>query len=198
MVEEARLEQNESGLAPVTEGWFVVNVRDAAWDVHDVFGASCMFESPDAEFTDLGIRLTVLEPRQPNGLYHREATQEDFLVLQGECALLVEGQERRLRAWDFFHCPPDTEHILVGEGEAPCVILMTGARRPGRPIHYPVSELARSHGAGVEVETNSPAEAYAGYRDERFERPASWDSLPWRESVPEVPSMGQDHRRARG
>ena len=103
MVEEARLEENESGLAPATEGWFVVNVRDAAWDNHDVFGASCMFESPAAEFTELGIRICVLRPGQPNGLYHGEETQEDFLVLSGECLLLVQGEERRLRAWDFFH-----------------------------------------------------------------------------------------------
>jgi uncharacterized cupin superfamily protein len=179
VIAEAHLEQNESGLAPTTEGWFVVNVRDAAWDTHDTFGASCMFESSAAEFAELGVRLTVLEPGQPNGLYHAEDTQEDFLVLSGESLLLVEGEERHLRAWDFFHCPPMTEHILVGAGESPCVILMTGARRPGRPIVYPVSELARRYDAGVETETRSPPEAYASYGDERLERPPSWGSLPW-------------------
>lgn len=179
MVDEATLERNESGLAPTAPGWFVVNVRDAAWEVHDVFGASCMFESLAAEFEDLGIRLSVLLPGQPNGLYHREDTQEDFLVLAGECVLLVESQERRLRQWDFVHCPPDTEHIFVGAGDGPCVLLMTGARRAGRPIFYPVSELARSHGAGVEHETPSPREAYASSGDERMERPAYWDDLPW-------------------
>ncbi len=179
MVAEARLEPYGVGLAPATEGWFVVNVRDAAWDDHDVFGASCMFESRDAEFSELGIRLTVLEPGQPNGLYHGEETQEDFLVLAGECLLLVEGEERPLRTWDFFHCPSGTEHILVGAGDGPCVVLMTGARRPGRPIFYPVSELALRHGAGVETETPDPREAYASYPDERLERPGSWDRLPW-------------------
>ncbi len=156
-----------------------MNVRDAAWDEHDVFGASCMFESRDAEFSELGIRLTVLEPGQPNGLYHGEETQEDFLVLAGECVLLVEGEERPLRAWDFFHCPSGTEHILVGAGDGPCVVLMTGTRRTGRPILYPVSELALRHGAGVLVETPDPREAYASYPDERLERPGSWDRLPW-------------------
>jgi len=179
MVAEARLEQLESGLAPATEGWFVVNARDAAWLTHDVFGASCVFESPDAEFAELGIRLTVLEPGQPNGLYHGEETQEDFLVLHGECRLLVEGEERLLRAWDFFHCAPNTEHIVVGAGDGPSVVLMTGARRPGRPIHYPVSDLARRHRAGVEVATSSPPEAYSGYPDERIERPPYWADLPW-------------------
>jgi uncharacterized cupin superfamily protein len=179
VVEEARLEQYGSGLAPTTEGWFVVNVRDTSWDTHEVFGSSCMFESPDAEFTELGIRVTVLEPGQPNGLYHGEETQEDFLVLAGECLLLVEGEERRLQAWDFFHCPWNTEHILVGAGEGPCVILMTGTRRPGRPIFYPASELALRHGAGVEQATPNPREAYAKYDEERLERPPSWDALPW-------------------
>jgi len=179
VVEKAGLKETSSGLAPATEGWFVVNVRDAAWDNHDVFGASCMFESPDAEFTELGIRICVLQPGQPNGLYHGEATQEDFLVLAGECLLLVEGEERRLEAWDFFHCPSGTEHIFVGSGEAPCVLLMTGTRRQGRPILYPVSELALRHKAGVETETPSPKVAYASYPQERVERPASWDDLPW-------------------
>ena len=179
MTDEARLEDYGSGLAPAAAGWFVVNARDAAWLTHEIFGASCMFESPDAEFADLGVRLSVLEPGQPNGLYHGEETQEGFLVLDGECLLLVEGEERRLRAWDFFHCPDGTEHILVGAGDGTCIVLMTGTRKPGRPIHYPVSEPALSHRAGVEVATNSPPEAYASYPDERIERPPYWDSLPW-------------------
>ena len=179
MTDEARLENYGSGLAPATEGWFVVNARDATWLTHDFFGASCVFESPDAEFTDLGVRLSVLQPGQPNGYYHGEETQEGFLVLHGECLLLVEGEERRLRAWDFFHCPNGTEHIIVGAGSGPCVVLMTGNRKPGRPIHYPVSELALGNQAGVEVATNSPSEAYAGYPDERIERPPFWDALPW-------------------
>jgi uncharacterized cupin superfamily protein len=179
VVEEARLEDIGSGLAPATGGWFVVNVRDAAWDRHDVFGASCMFESRDAEFEELGIRICVLQPGQPNGLYHGEETQEAFLVLSGECLLLVEGEERPLRAWDFFHCPGGTEHILVGAGDGPCAVLMTGTRRPGRPIFYPVADVALRYNAGVETETPNPREAYAGYADERIERPASWSELPW-------------------
>jgi uncharacterized cupin superfamily protein len=121
----------------------------------------------------------VLEPGQPNGLYHGEETQEDFLVLYGECLLLVENEKRRLKAWDFFHCPPLTEHIMVGSGSGPCVILMTGTRKPGRPIVYPVSELALRHNAGVEKETLSPREAYAPYAEEVLERPPTWDQLPW-------------------
>jgi uncharacterized cupin superfamily protein len=93
-------------------------------------------------------------------MYHRENEQEDFLVLAGECLLLVEGQERHLHQWDFVHCPPWTEHVLVGAGDGPCAVLALGARTGG-DIVYPVSELALRHGAGVERETPNPQEAYA-------------------------------------
>jgi quercetin dioxygenase-like cupin family protein len=107
---EAQLEDSGSGLTPVTEGWFVVNVRDAEWWFAETRGARCAFENeygdPPVEFAQLGINVTVLEPGQ-TGLYHAESNQEAFLVLSGECALLVEGEERRLRPWDFFHSSRD-------------------------------------------------------------------------------------------
>jgi uncharacterized cupin superfamily protein len=179
VVREARLEPNESGLAPGEDGWFVVNVRETAWLTNEHFGSTCVFEGTEAHFSQLGISLHVLQPGQPNGLYHAESNQEDFLVLSGECLLLVEDEERTLRAWDFVHCPPNTEHIFVGAGDGPCVVLMTGRRDPERTIVYPASELARRHSAGVETETSSPAEAYASYPDFQLERPPYWDELPW-------------------
>src|SRR5579875_3081916 len=102
---EARLQDAGSGLAPAGEGWFVVNLRDAEWWESTTFGASCAFESQDAQFPQLGINVTVLSPGQPSCLYHSESQQEAFLVLLGECRLLVEGGEQLLRPWDFFHCP---------------------------------------------------------------------------------------------
>ena len=147
-----------SGLAPVTEGWFVVNVRDAEWFSSETRGAACWFANeygePPVEFAQFGINVTVLEPGQ-SGVYHAEANQEAFLVLAGECRLLVEGEERRLRPWDFFHCPPWTEHAFVGAGDGPCVILMVGAH-VGPEVRYPVSELAARYGASVEKETSDP------------------------------------------
>ena len=137
-VTEARLENLGSGLAPVTEGWFVVNVRDAEWFSSQTRGAACWFANeygePPIEFAQLGINVTVLEPGQ-SGVYHAEANQEAFLVLAGECRLLVEGEERRLRAWDFFHCPPWTEHAFVGGGRS-AVRHPDGRRtpKPGRAI----------------------------------------------------------------
>jgi uncharacterized cupin superfamily protein len=176
---EARLERTEYGLAPAGEGWFAVNVRDAAWVTNEKFGAACIFETDAVDFPQIGYTLAVLEPGQPNGLYHREDNQEDFLVLAGECLAIVEGEQRRLRAWDFLHCPAGTEHIFVGAGDGPCVIFMAGARLREKQIVYPRSELALRHGAGAQAETTSPAEAYAPFGRWQPGRPASWDGLPW-------------------
>jgi uncharacterized cupin superfamily protein len=179
VVPEARLEQYESGLAPKTEGWFVLNARDGTWYTSPQLGSVWELESRDVGFDQLGIRITTLLPGQAHGFYHRETTQEAFLVLAGECLLLVEGQERKLAAWDFFHSPPGTEHVLVGAGDGPCAILMTGTHSPDQAIVYPVSELAGRHGASVSAETTDPREAYAGLPEERIERAPYWDELPW-------------------
>ena len=125
--------------------WFVVNVRDGHWRTHHAFGASCGFEDSETSFEQFGVNVRVLQPGQPNCLYHSESNQEDFLVLAGECLLLVEGEERPLRAWDFVHCPPGTEHVFVGAGDGPCVILMVGGRSEDERLLYPVSEVARRH-----------------------------------------------------
>ena len=145
---QARLEDVGSGLAPVSPGWFVVNVRDAAWVTNEAFGARCLFEAdvpalrerPDLEplrFKHLGIKLAVFDPDQPSGLYHADSAEEDFLVLQGECVARIESEERVLRQWDFLHCAPGTHHGFAGAGDGPCVLLMVGARVPGRTFDYP-------------------------------------------------------------
>ena len=193
-VEEARLEEVGSGLAPVTSGWFVVNAGEAAWVRNEAFGGRCVFESsarvlaerPDVEprwFEQVGFTLAVLEPGKPSGMYHAESSQEDFLVLAGTCLLLIEEQERELRAWDFVHCPPGTRHSFVGTGDGPCVIFMTGARREGDTIVYPRSEAALARGAGVEAETPEPSVAYAPFPHWRLGRPDAWEALPWGEPV---------------
>jgi uncharacterized cupin superfamily protein len=186
---EAKLEDVGSGLAPVNAGWFVVNVRDAAWLTNPAFGARCVFEAdtpvlrqrPDLteqRFDGLGVRLAVLEPGKPSGLYHAESAQEGFLVLAGECTAIVEGEERTLRQWDFLHCPPGTSHVFVGGAAGPCVLLMIGARIPGRTITYPREDAALRHGAGVEEETDSPREAYAPFAHWQPGRPGD-AALPW-------------------
>jgi uncharacterized cupin superfamily protein len=182
-VDEARLEDSGSGLAPTSEGWFVVNARDAMWLTSEgdkqSTGAECAFETPYAEFPQFGIRLHVLPPGESNGLYHQENQQESFLVLSGECTLLVEGQEKTLRPWDFFHSPAGTEHIFVGAGDEPCVILMAGGRQMPWEVVYPKSELAAKYGASADEETSDPDKAYADFEPSRRERPSYWSRLPW-------------------
>jgi uncharacterized cupin superfamily protein len=187
---EAQLEDVGSGLAPVSEGWFAVNTRDAAWLANPAFGARCVFQAdapvlrdrPDLtehRFPDLGITLAVLEPGRPSGLYHAESAQEDFIVLAGECVAIVEDEERSLQQWDFLHCPAGTAHVFVRAGQGPCVLFMVGARTPGKSIVYPRSEAALRHGAGVEEETPSPQDAYGPFPHWQPGRPASPEGLPW-------------------
>jgi uncharacterized cupin superfamily protein len=160
MVPEAPLEAAGTGRAPKGEGWFVVNAREARW-LEGAFGSYTRFEG-EGRFPQIGINIGVLQPGQPACMYHAENEQEDFLVLSGEALLLVEGQERRLRAWDFVHCPPWTEHVFVGAGDGPCAILAVGTRL-GDDVVYPASELAQRHGAGVQKETKEGKEAYADF-----------------------------------
>jgi uncharacterized cupin superfamily protein len=171
MVPEARLVRADAGLLPEGEGWYVLNAREAEWYAKEGLGASVGFEG-NVRFTQYGVNIQVLDPGEPNSMYHGEEDQEDFLVLHGECLLIVEGEERPLKAWDFVHCPPYTRHVFVGAGDGPCAILMVGGRN-GEGLVYPVDETALKHDAGVSEETPDPKVAYA-----RF--PAG-GSLPYRD-----------------
>jgi quercetin dioxygenase-like cupin family protein len=155
--------------------WFVVNVADAPAKRGDRDGAWVKFEPEDGpEFPQFGLNVQVLWPGQPNCAYHAENLQEDFLVVAGECIAIVEEQERRLKAWDFVHCPPGTRHVFIGAGDGPCTIVMVGARRPDEELLYPLSELAARYGAqSVNAPTDGPG-AYEGWPpSEPIER------LPW-------------------
>ena len=157
---EARLENG----VPQDDGWFVVNARDSRWAWNGM-GGYCPFEGDDeARFRDLAINLNWLHPGKPMTMYHEEAGEEGFLVLAGECLLIVEGQERRLRQWDFFHCPPWAAHVILGAGDGPSLVLAVGARGK-KGLRYPADETAVKHGAGVEQETTSPEDAYARFSE---------------------------------
>jgi uncharacterized cupin superfamily protein len=164
VVPEAPLEETEHGLVPAGEGWFVLNAREARWRERGPRGRLTVFEG-EPEFEQVGINLQVLEPGQPMAMYHWENDQEDFLVLSGEGLLIVEGEERPLQAWDFVHCPANTNHVIVGAGDGPCVIVSVGSREhqegPGWG-GYTVDEAAGRYGASVQEETNDASEAYAG------------------------------------
>ena len=139
--------------------WFVLNARDARW-VWNEMGGYCNFEEGDTRFEQVGVNLNVLHPGVPMAMYHEEPGQEDFLVLSGECLLVVEGEERLLRQWDFFHCAPWTRHTFVGAGDGPCALLSIGARHPDEDIVYAVDDVAARHRACVTEETDDPTVAY--------------------------------------
>ena len=157
MVPEAKLEDG----APKTDGWFVLNARDARWQ-HNELGWYCNFEGEDGgTFEQFGINLNVLPPGAPMAMYHEEPGQEDFLVLRGECLLIVEDQERPLRQWDLFHCPPHTKHTIVGAGDSPSLVLAVGARKGN--ASYPYDEAAARRKAGIETPDQHPRDAYARF-----------------------------------
>jgi quercetin dioxygenase-like cupin family protein len=176
VVPEAPLERTEHGLLPAGDGWFVLNAREAAWRECEGMGKWPRLEGATPRFEQLGFGLTVLEPGETMAMYHWETDQEDFLVLSGEALAIVEGEVRPLGQWDLFHCPPRTNHVIVGVGDGPCVVFAVGARmnhthrKPDGSIGgrddwgaYTVDEAALRHGAGVEQETNDADVAYARF-----------------------------------
>ena len=166
-VNEASSTETPYGRYVTSDGWFVLNLEDAlAVRNEEKGGAAYPLESRDHPFSDVGVNVKVVWPGEPSALYHSEGAQEGFLVLAGECTLVVEEEERPLRQWDYFHCPAGTRHVLVGTGDGPCAILMIGARPEVERIHYPVSEAAAKYGASVAKETDEPDEAYADWPGE--------------------------------
>ena len=144
--------------------WFVRNIREMKWADRGPRGfVTDLVDDDDAQ---VGVNLFVLEPGQPMSMYHWEADQEDFLVLSGEALLIVDDEERPLRQWDFFHCPPNVSHTIVGAGSGPSAILALGARIDSVGESwggYPYSELAMKHDASAEEETTEPKVAYARF-----------------------------------
>jgi uncharacterized cupin superfamily protein len=158
---EAEIEATATGRQPAGDGWFILNLAEMGWKTVPGGGTWSVFESSSAPSPMLGIGVHILQPGETPGMYHAESEQEGFLVLSGECVAIVEGEQRRMRAWDYLHCPPGTEHITVGAGAGPCAILMVGTRTPGHTIRYPANPIAAEHGASVQTDTDSAAEAYA-------------------------------------
>jgi uncharacterized cupin superfamily protein len=192
VVPESPLQPTEHGLVPTGHGWFVLNARDAPWWIREGRGVLCEFEGFGLEealdFEQLGINLTRLAPGEPMAMYHWEADQEDFLVLAGEGLLVVEGEERPLRQWDFVHCPAGTNHVIVGAGDAPCLVLAAGAR--DRTVGadwgaYTVDDAALRRGAGVDEETSDANRAYAQFGPSRQGRyQEGWLPDPPRDARP--------------
>src|SRR5581483_2238103 len=179
---EAPLQDTEHGRVCTGDGWFVVNARDVRWYESEGWGRFSNLAG-DTQFRQLGIGLTVLGPGEPLSMYHWETDEEDFLVLSGEATLIVEAQARPLRASDFVHCPPRTEHTIVG---GPCVVFGVGSRTRHTEVGedgrlrgrddggaYTVTDAAIRHGAGIEPGTPQD-EAYARFPPRTPTRYGGW------------------------
>jgi len=160
-------------VAAVTAAWFVRNVAEMEW-WHDRPGGfvASLVEDRAAQ---VGVNLFVLEPGQPMSMYHWEGDQEGFLLLSGEALLVVNGEERPLRSWDYFHCPPRVAHTIVGAGSGPAAILAIGFRSGADEGAYPFSELAMRHNASAEADTEETKAAYGRFPlEERAEFREDW------------------------
>ncbi len=158
---------------------FILNLADAPAFSHSKRATLIDPEPDDAPWPDTGVNVQVLQPGQPNCRYHSEPVQEDFLVLDGECIAIVDGEEWPMRRWDFLHCPAGAEHVFVGAGDGPCAVLMIGSRREDA-AHYPVNQVAAKYDASVTEATADPAQAYADWREE----PPKRVTAPWPPRTP--------------
>ena len=172
---EAKLEDSGTGRVPASQGWFVLNARDARWFHKPGQGYSLPLTGADEHeaetfFPMLGMAIRVVDPGEPTATYHWETEQEDFLVLSGEALLIVEGEERRLEQWDFVHCPPETRHVFVGAGPAPCVLLCASSRqfqKDGPWGSYCADEAAARYNASPPEDTQDADLAYARFAPPR-------------------------------
>jgi uncharacterized cupin superfamily protein len=162
-----------ASVASVDES-FVMNLAEAPTASHPHQATILDFEDESAPWPDTGVNVQIMQPGQPNCRYHSEPVQEDFLVLHGDCIVILDGEERPLRQWDFLHCPAGVEHVFVGAGDGPCAVLMIGSRRKDE-AHYPVNEVAAKYDASVKTATDEPSEAYADWR----QKPRTQTPNPW-------------------
>jgi quercetin dioxygenase-like cupin family protein len=167
-MQEARIEDTPEGQRPATGGWYIRNLGELAWSTVEGYGAWYDFgDRSDPSKPGIGVHVHVLQPGEANGYYHAEDAEEGFLVLSGECIAIVEGEERRLGRWDYFHSPPWTEHIMIGAGDGPCAILMFGSPDPRRKVSWIANETAAKHGASVAETTSDGAEVYGDVTEVR-------------------------------
>lgn len=173
MVPEAPAVKTDEGVVPGSPGWFVINAREARWRRRPGRGYSLPLsgwsdEECETHFAQLGVNLIVLGPGEPMSMYHWEADAEGFFVLSGAPVLVIEGEERPLRQYDYVHCPPTADHVIVGAGDGPSAILAMSSREfMATPEWggYSIGEAAAKHGATPAQVTTDPELAYARFGD---------------------------------
>jgi quercetin dioxygenase-like cupin family protein len=142
--------------------WSVRNVRDLTW-TENLMGAYCdLLQGGDDESEEFAINLNVLARGQPMAIYHHEPHQEGFLVLRGECELIVDGESRPLKQWDYVHCPREVPHVVVGAGDEPALVLAVGSRVGGGRATFPPEPRAQRYKASTTEELDARA-AYAQF-----------------------------------
>jgi quercetin dioxygenase-like cupin family protein len=142
--------------------WHVRNARDLTWTANAT-GAYCdLLQGGDDAAEEFAVNLNLLGRGQPMAVYHHEPHQEGFLVLRGECLLIVEGEEVPLREWDYVHCPPGVAHVIVGSGDEPALVVAVGSRVGGGGATYPPEPLAARFGASTDDAHDARA-AYAAF-----------------------------------
>jgi len=168
MIPEAPLEETGHGRVPAGPGWFVLNAKDSLWRARSR-RQGISFTGPDEWEADnfspmLGVNLFRVEPGEPNSMYHWETEAEAFFIISGEALLIVEGQERALKQWDFAFCPPKTGHVIVGAGDGPCVGLAMSSRENqqfGPYGEYTENTVAARYGASPPETTQDGSLAYS-------------------------------------
>jgi uncharacterized cupin superfamily protein len=145
--------------------WFVRNARELRWTENEM-GAYCdLLQGGDDAAVEFGINLNVLPKGSPMAIYHHEPHQEGFLVLRGECVAIIDGAEVALKQWDYFHCPPDVPHVVVGAGDQPALVLAVGSRVGDGHATYPPEPLAGRYRASVTEDLDVRA-AYAQFGEQ--------------------------------
>ena len=165
------------GLGAEGAGWYVLNARDARWWQRDGLGRWADLEG-DGDFPQLGMRIAVLQPGEPSGMYHAETGQEDFLVVSGECVLVIEGEERQLKAWDSstVRRGPATRSSAQETGRASSSRSVRG--RGTTRSSTPSTKWLRRTARASRKETPLPKEAYAPYPREPLFTPYREGDLP--------------------
>jgi hypothetical protein len=97
LVDEARLEDAGSGLAPVTESWFVVNVRDAEWFSSETRGGDRREVPARAAAVLVTPALGLVPLAVPSGVISELNVILDVVVASGERRRLGRRRLTRFR-----------------------------------------------------------------------------------------------------